>query len=766
MRLPTTDFCQAARAAFIFATRAVSLRCELDGSGLEVFHTGLRNPQELAFDDLGNLFTGDNNSDGGDLARWVHVVEGGDSGWRYGYQWIEDPGPRGPWNDEELWKPHFPGRAAYALPPIANVGSGPAGLTHYPGVGLPDDYAGAFFLCDFVGDPAHSGIRVLKNVPSGASFELAGDERFLWNALPTDVEFGADGALYFTDWVFGWEKTGKGRVFRLMAEDPAARAQTEETRETLARGMRTRSRDELARLLGHPDQRIRLDAQWELARRREEGRPNLVAAALSGGELLTRLHGIWGVGILARERPAALDEIASLADDPEPEVRAQFWRVAGDAGLSPAGLLEALTDEHPRVRYFAALAAGRSAPPSEAVIAELVRGLEEIGDTDPTLRHALVMALARSATPGLVASLADDTSVDVRLGAVLALRRLEHPSLARFLDDADDSVALEAARAVHDLPVLEALPALARALERRELDSSAWVRRAINANVRVGTTECAARVARHASDEDTAAPERREALLALSRWGDPPDRDRVLGEWNPIEPRDDSFVPGALALIDPDLLPDDESLAAWVDLQAQYGNENCTRYLEALLDGSDRSAARVSALRALETLAAPSLQDRAVAALSDADGLLRAQALEILARLRPDGLLAHISRVLETGELPERRAAYRILADIEGEDAAALLAADVARLATDLIPAEVALDLIEAAERSGTSRLLGLLDQHGATRAADPELGPYLDGLFGGPRSSDRRSTGSASTSPACDAIRSTDACQTASDRT
>src|SRR5207248_4875191 len=101
---------------------------------------GLRNPQDLVFDQYGNLFTGDNNSDSGDQARWVYVVEGADNGWRVGYQFMERPYSRGPFNAEKLWYPHFDGQAAYVVPPIANIASGPSGAAYFPGSGLPNRF--------------------------------------------------------------------------------------------------------------------------------------------------------------------------------------------------------------------------------------------------------------------------------------------------------------------------------------------------------------------------------------------------------------------------------------------------------------------------------------------------------------------------------------------------------------------------------------------------------------------------------------------------
>ena len=44
------------------------------------------------------------------------------------------------------------------MPPIANLSDGPSGLTHYPGVGLPEKYKNTFFLADFRGTAGNSGV--------------------------------------------------------------------------------------------------------------------------------------------------------------------------------------------------------------------------------------------------------------------------------------------------------------------------------------------------------------------------------------------------------------------------------------------------------------------------------------------------------------------------------------------------------------------------------------------------------------------------------
>ncbi|MFM7751610.1 MAG: PQQ-dependent sugar dehydrogenase, partial [Opitutaceae bacterium] len=198
-------------------------RCNPDGSALELFATGLRNPQSLVFNEVGDLFTGDNDCDNGDEERFVHVVEGGDSGWRVGYQFAP-LGKAGPWNTEKIWHPRHAGQPAYIVPPICNVEDGPSGIEYYPGTGLNPSYRGHFFMTHFKGSASSSGVYTYTLKPKGASYEINEAKPFLTSALPTDVKFGPDGRLYTADWATGWPKSKRGRIYAISdpkhAKDP------------------------------------------------------------------------------------------------------------------------------------------------------------------------------------------------------------------------------------------------------------------------------------------------------------------------------------------------------------------------------------------------------------------------------------------------------------------------------------------------------------------------------------------------------------------
>ena len=68
-------------------------------------------------------------------------------------------------------------------------------------------------------------------------------------------------------------------------------------------------------------------------------------------------------------------------------------------------------------------------------------------DRDVYLRHAGSLALASIGDPAALEGLAQHESRAVRLAAVIALRRLRHAGVARFMADNDELVVVEAARA-------------------------------------------------------------------------------------------------------------------------------------------------------------------------------------------------------------------------------------------------------------------------------------------------------------------------------
>lgn len=730
--------------------RGAVLRCELDGSNLEIFCTGLRNPQELVFDEYGNLFTGENNSDGGDRARWTYLVQGSDSGWRYFYQWLNQPLRRGPWNDEKLWHPYHDGQAAYIVPPIANLADGPSGLTYHPGTSTLGGYERHFFLCDFRGDAGYSGIHAFDLKPKGASFELGEVERLWWNILVTDCDFGPDGELYASDWIHGWNKTGKGRLYRASASDRAAHEAyaAAGTERYLAEGMGDRPFEELAKLLRHADRRVRQEAQFELVRRDEAGAQFLEEAARTGAMTLERLHGIWGLGMLHRGGRSATSTFGTLLTDANPEVRAQAAREVGDLrdGAHAAQLIRLLGDDSARVRFFAAQALGRTGPRPEAV-EPLFSLARSTGTQDPTLRHAVIQGLLGCATPERLLETAGDASVDARLCAVVALRRLSHPGLATFLGDASPVVTLEAARAIHDLPIEAALPTLADSIEQlgqgiEHLDSNAWGRRVLNANQRLGGEERARALAKFIANEKGVDRHREEALQMLRDWRHPSPRDLVIGQYRPVvdpegEGRDDAFIPKlALELHEGGILDAPLRVSrAWINLVEAHPTALGRGILAATaLDAERNQDLRARALEVLGSDAsnAPDgFASHLPELLLDPAAKVRAAALGALRSLDPEAALP----ALRTGlgrSIDERRAAYAGLALLATEAADAVLAEELERLIGGLVPSEVALDLVLAAESRKSRGLNALLEKHRSPRARDEVLGGWIDTLYGG----------------------------------
>jgi quinoprotein glucose dehydrogenase len=601
-------------------------RCEPDGSRLEVVHTGLRNPQELAFDDLGNLFTVDNNCDSGDRARLVQIVPGGDTGWRMSVQYLPD---RGPFNRERIWHLAHDGQPAWIVPPLAHIGSGPSGFAAYPGTGLPPHFDGRFFLADFRGAAANSSVRTFRVRPKGASFEAADEEETFKHVLATDVDIGPDGAVWVSDWVHGWQGEGKGRLWRfvptgLPPEAAAARtAVVQEVRTLLAGDWSAVEADRLGALLAHADRRLRLEAQWELARRGAEDRLEAVLADAAATPP-ARVHAIQGLAQIARrggDATANTNTIvaalsASLAD-PDWRIRMVAARSLGDLRSAGAAtpLARLLADEHAHVRAAAAIAIGRIGAGRECVeplVAAIVREAAGPGGFDPHARHALVMAVTGVGDSEAIRALAADANPAVRLVACLAMRRHGDAAIADLLADADPRIVLEAARAIHDVPIPTGTAALAARLDAPLVDGpdgDAFLRRAIAACEREGTPEAAARLARFISWSDAPLDRRLEAVALLRGWAQPPSLERVLGMWRPVsEPRELAVAKQAFEWELPKILtaasdqnPANEKLRSSVlDAAVALGVPGVGSLLAATCDDASRDpATRVAALAAL-----------------------------------------------------------------------------------------------------------------------------------------------------------------------
>ena len=333
--------------------------------------------------------------------------------------------------------------------------------------------------------------------------------------------------------------------------------------------------------------------------------------------------------------------LGSLLGDSDPEVRAQVAKVLGEAREPEAfsSLIRLLSDPIPRVRFFAAIALGKLG--RAQAVEPLLALLRQNADSDPYLRHAGVMGLAGSGRTAAWLKAIRDESAAVRLGVLLAQRRQRDPEIARFLGDPDARLVLEAARAIHDVPIEGAMPRLA-SVPISASSSVPLVRRVLNAGFRLGGPEHAAGLAAVAERAELPDTARALSLELLSKWARPPGRDAVVGLWRPIaerpgarpwQPRRSS---GKLARHWLTRFDWSNVQTAAIHAASELQIKSAGGALAALAGDLKRSdSMRALALKALDQLSDPRLAEAASRALALPGARSRAEALRLLAKIDP-----------------------------------------------------------------------------------------------------------------------------------
>jgi quinoprotein glucose dehydrogenase len=752
--------------SYHYPNEGAAFRFEPDGSNFELIHTGLRNPKEIAFDAQGNAISVDNNSDQGDKARVVYIVPGGDSGWQMEHQAMHtfykqiglDSHPVNRWMAERMWEPQNDEQPAFIVPTMANLTSGPSGLTYHPGAGFLESEVGRFLICDYRGASAGSGIYSFSVAPEGAGMKLVDAREFNWGVAATDVEYSYDGKLVVADYKGGWTSHEDGRIYSLDAEKntylPDAVTQV---KQWFAEGFQKRSTAELAGMLAHPDMRVRLRAQVELSRRPDGFA--VFQTGLQSRKPMERLHSMWGLGIIARRGivPAAdADGFAGVPDaskmksaanlliellkDPDAEIRTQALKMLADVkGLPVAkmGLGALLKDESPRVVFYAALLVARQG--DKFLVPQIVEMLKANQDKDPFLRHAGSYALSQLLKEQDFNALRAETDPSVRLAMVVALRRLKSPLLQEFVVDENPRVADEAIRAIHDQMLEECRPAVAelldetKAVKRTEM---MW-RRLLHSAYRLGTAKNAERLLKAASNEELPGNVRQEAIRLLATWSKPFPVEQSIGIWAPLAERPADEIKPVLSAGLPALIRGGGAvLAKALGLVEQYqlnlaglGAED----LQKLVDNKTLpGAARAKALE-LYCQKNPADVDRALSAWAqDADPVLALAALQEMVKRQPQAALVPLKKWLQSKDVAMAQGAWSLMAKIPGDSAATEIVQGLGALtqAKGVLP--YAIELLETAEARSEASVKKALADWKASLPADDMLAPWKIAMEGG----------------------------------
>ncbi len=412
------------------------LRCDDGGANLEIVSRGFRNPWDITVDSQFNWLGTDNDQTGGD--RIIMPFYGAHFGWNH------------PWSAHWSPEPHQP--SAPVSGPLFE-GSG-TGIIFGDGLKFPPRYRKAFFINDwlnkttYVWRPEWDGALMRPASGKWEPFVVGGDSLF----RPTDLEVGADGAL----WILGWSRgygaewkdgqlTNEGRVYRIAKKDTSTPRQA-----TNPSVLPEQSVLELVQQFSSPLPVHRIDAQDELVHRGKPITQELIN--ILNSDSLTEMQQtwtLWALGRIAVNQPD-LDAFFErmLTHDKPSEAKNRFnqrlqairilafrSREAKVPRPLPAALIHTLNDPEPRIRFESVQALYQA--DCKLYVPQLLEAIAKEKDT--TVFYTTWKALKKLCTSEDLRTLQNDSRDAVRRAALLALLESHEIDQAEVQAAATDS---------------------------------------------------------------------------------------------------------------------------------------------------------------------------------------------------------------------------------------------------------------------------------------------------------------------------------------
>jgi putative membrane-bound dehydrogenase-like protein len=309
-------------------------RVRPDGTDLEVFVTGLRNPFDIGMDPFMNLFTRDNddNRAGGWDIRVSHLMQGA----YYGYS------------------QHYANFPDEIMPPLGQFGGGSGtGNLFLQDERWPAKYRNVLLT----GDWGRSEVYRHELHPHGPTFDLT-QEVFLKFPRPTGIDMDGSGRLYVASWRGGEASTYVGPNVGFVA-----RVTPHALKPTPFPNLREADLGQLILYLSGPNSVARRQSQREILRRgrKAESTEALVQLASDAGAPLEgRVAAVFALKQLdGKDSHPTLLKLAEDSALREFALRALTDRKKELDGLSSQRFVAALTDPSLRVRAQALISLTR-----------------------------------------------------------------------------------------------------------------------------------------------------------------------------------------------------------------------------------------------------------------------------------------------------------------------------------------------------------------------------------------------------------------------